>query len=307
MVIAAILFGINGGLTRVPVQAGLPTETFTALRLVGAFIGFLVLALLFDRQALRPPRGKALWLTMLLGAFGVAFVQWTYNVAVQRLPLGLTLLLEYLAPVYVVLWVHFVRKQKVHSRVWPGVGLALVGLALVGQVWGPVELDPFGLLMAVAAGFCFAVYFLVGESLTAHDAGAARPLHVVVWGFGFGSATVLLLTRSLPGMAVLKEPVSLLGSLGEITVPAWAPMLAVIVFGTLVPFFLYLAALRDLPSSTATVTAMLEPLAAVAVGWLWFHEVLDTSQTLGVAAVMAGIILAQTARRKPAPIVIVEP
>lgn len=299
VITAAIFFGINAGVSRIPMEAGLPVSTFTTARLTFAWLVFLAIAVLFDRSALRRPRGRELLLMIVLGIAGVALLQWTYNIAIVRLPIGIALLLEYLAPVLVVLWVRFVRREPVHPRVWPAIALALAGLALVGRVWNGLSLDGIGVAMALTAAVCLAAYFLIGESLTAAPVDPPTALRTVVWSFGIGAITMNLL-GGWSGVSTLGEPASMLGRLAELTVPAWSAMIWVVVFGTVTPFFLYLAALRDLSSAKASVTAMLEPVVAVIVGWLWFNETLTTAQVAGVIAVVTGIIVAQTARQVPA-------
>ncbi|WP_186813945.1 EamA family transporter [Aeromicrobium flavum] len=299
VVTAAVLFGINAGVTRIPIEAGLPVSTYTTIRVTFAWLVFVAIALAFDRAALRRPRGRDLLLVLALGIVGVAFVQWTYNVAIVRLPIGVALLLEYLAPVLVVLWVRFVRREPVHPRVWPAIALALAGLALVGRVWDGLQLDGFGVLMALGAAVCFAAYFLLGEELTSSPVEPLTALRTVVWSFGVGAIAMNVL-GGWSETDALASSASMLGRLSDLTVPAWAAMVSVVVFGTVTPFFLYLASLRHLSSAKASVTAMLEPVVAVVVGWLWFSETLDPVQVAGVVAVVAGIILAQTARHVPA-------
>lgn len=301
VVTAALFFGFNAGVSRIPIEAGLPVATFTTVRATAAFAIFLLIAVVLDRSALRPPTGRSIPLVIALGIVGVAFVQWTYNIAIVRLPIGVALLIEYLAPVLVVLWVRFVRREPVHPRVWPAIALALAGLALVGQVWNGLVLDGLGLAMALAAAVCFAAYFLLGEELT----GSAHPstppmtaLRTVVWSFGVGAITMNVL-GGWDGVSALGNEASMLGRLADHTVPAWTAMTWAAFFGTVVPFFLYLASLRDLSSAKASVTAMLEPVVAVIVGWVWFAEALNPVQLTGVAAVLTGIILAQTARQVP--------
>ena len=135
VLLAAALFGLNAGVSRIPLRGGTPTDTFTTVRITIAFLAFVLIALLVDRSALRIPRGRALLLITGLGIVGFAGVQWTYNVAINRLPLGIALLLEYLGPVLVVLWVRFARREHVHPRMWPALVLAVGGLAVVSQVW----------------------------------------------------------------------------------------------------------------------------------------------------------------------------
>jgi len=297
VVTAALFFGVNAGVSRIPIEAGLPVSSFTTVRATAAFLVFALIAVLFDRSALRVPRGRDLLLVVALGIVGVAFMQWSYNIAIVRLPIGIALLLEYLAPVFVVLWVRFGRRDPVHPRVWPAIGLALAGLALVGRVWAGPAFDGFGIAMGVVSGVCFAGYFLLGEELTA-SRDPLTPLRTVVWGFGIGAVTMNVL-GGWDGVSALGEPASMLGRLADVTVPAWAAMAWVVTLGTVMPFFLYLASLRDLSSAKASVTAMLEPVVAVIVGWLWFSETLDAVQLTGVAVVVTGIVLVQTARRIP--------
>lgn len=291
VVAGAILFGLNGGVSRVAMGAGLEPGEFTTVRVTGAAVVFVLYAACFRRSALRRPRGTALLLVMALGLVGIAALQLTYNVAITRLPLGIALLLEYLAPVLVVLWVRFVRKENVHPRMWVAVALAVLGLAVVGQVWNGLQLDGWGVVMALLAAVSFATYFLLGE----RNVGLDDPLRVILWAFLVATVAMNLFqpiweTPQLPGST------SLLGRLDEHAVNPWVPIAMVVVLGTVAPFFLQLVALRHLPASIVVVVAMLEPVIANVLGWAWFRETLAPVQVVGAAAVIVGIVLAQTAR-----------
>lgn len=292
VVLAAVLFAANGGVSRVPLRSGTDIETFTSVRLTGALAVLALVALLTERSAFRLPRGRQIALVLGLGVAGVAGLQGFYNIAIDRLPLSIALLVEYLGPVWVVLWVRFVRREPVQARMWPALALALVGLALVGRVWSGIAFDGIGLAAALAAGLCFAVYFLLGE----HDTGAMTPLAVILWSFVVAAVTVNLIQPAWTADQ-LGASASLLGRLDHLSVPAWVAMTAVVVLGTTAPFFLLLLALRHLPAMTVSVVAMLEPAGAVVVGWLWFAESLAPVQVAGVLLVLGGIVLAQTSRR----------
>ncbi len=292
MVIAgAVLFGLNGGVSRVAMGSGLTPETFTTLRITGAALVFVLAALCVRRSALRPPTGSSLLLVVGLGLVGVAALQLTYNIAIVRLPLGIALLLEYLAPVLVILWVRFVRREPVHQRMWLAVVLALSGLAVVGQVWSGLAFDGLGVVMGLLAAVSFATYFLLGE----HNVGTEDPLRIILWAFVV--ATVLMnVVQPIWTVPELDSRTSMLGRLDGWTVDPWLAVAAVVVLGTVVPFFLHLLALNHLPATVVTVIAMLEPVIANVLGWGWFRESLDALQVLGVVAVLVGIVLAQTAR-----------
>lgn len=292
VVLAAILFGINGGVSRVAMGSGLSPEAFTTLRVTGATLVFVAYATCFRRSALRRPRGTGLLLVIALGLVGVAGLQLTYNVAIDRLPLGLALLIEFLAPVLVVLWVRFVRKEDVRPQMWIAVVLAVVGLGVVSRVWNGLAFDGLGIVMALLAAVCFATYFLLGE----HNVGFDDPLRIILWAFVVATVCMNLIqpiwtTPSLPSTT------GGLGRLSDLQVNPWLVLAVVVVLGTVVPFFLEMVALRHLPATIVTVVAMLEPVIAVILGWGWFEESLTAVQVLGVVTVLAGIVLAQTSRR----------
>lgn len=292
VITAAVLFGINGGLSRVAMGSGLSPGSFTTIRVTGATLVFVAYAARFRRSALRRPRGSALVLVIALGLVGVAALQLTYNVAIDRLPLGVALLIEYLAPVLVVLWVRFVRKEPVRGRMWLAVGLAVVGLAVVSRVWNGLTFDGLGVVMALLAAVSFAAYFLLGE----HNVGLDDPLRVILWAFVV--ATVAMnLVEPLWAVPSTSSSTSMLGRLDQHTVNPWLVIAIIVVLGTVVPFFLEMLALRHLPATIVTVVAMLEPVIANVLGWAWFRESLTPVQALGAIAVLAGIILAQTSRK----------
>lgn len=289
---AAVLFGLNAGASRIPLRSGTDEATFTTVRITGALLVLVVIALVVDRSALRLPAVRRLPLLIGLGVVGIAGLQGFYNVAINRLPLGIALLLEYTGPVLVVLWVRFARREPVHARMWPALGLTLVGLAVVSQVWSGLVFDGLGVVMALLAAGCFAAYFLLGE-----DGGvSAEPLHHILWAFAMAAVLMNVVAPAWEADA-LGADASMLGRLSDLTVPAWLAMGWVVVLGTVAPFFLLLLALRALPATVVSVVAMLEPVVASVVGWGWYAESLTAVQLGGVVLVLVGIVLAQTARR----------
>ena len=292
--LGALLFIINAGVSRVVLRSGVSALELTTIRITGTAVVLLLGALVLDRTALRPPTGRLALLLLLHGLVGVAALQWTYFVAIDRLPVGLALLLEYQAPLLVVLWARFVQHEAVRRRVWLGLGLALVGLSMAtGLLSGQLAFDPLGLLAGLAAAVCFATYFLVGE----HGVAEIAPLRVVLWSFWV--ATVAMNVASPvwalpPGL--LEGDTSLLGRLAGVVVPVALLVCWVVVPGTLVPFGVEIMALRHLPAATVTMVAMLEPIGVAALGWVWFGEELGLVAGVGCALVLVGIIAAQTGR-----------
>ena len=293
VLIGAVLFGLNGGVSRVAMTTPLTPELFPTLRITGATLVFVLYASLFRRSALKRPRGTQLLLIIGLGLVGVVALQLTYNIAITRLPLGIALLIEYLAPVLVILWVRFIRREEVHPRMWLAVSMALVGLAVVSRVWNGLTFDGFGVVMALLAAVSFAAYFLIAE----HNVGIDDPLRVILWAFVV-AAVAMNLIQPIWESPSLGGSTSMLGRLDHLSAVPWVVVVWVVVLGTVVPFFLELLALQHLPATIVTVIAMLEPVIANVLGWAWFRETLTPVQVLGAIAVLGGIVLAQTSRRE---------
>ncbi len=293
---AAVLFGLNGGISRIPLRSGTDEAVFTTVRITGALAVLAVIALITNRSALRPPPLTRWPLVLGLGAVGIAGLQGLYNVSINRLPLGIALLIEYTGPLMVVLWVRFARREPVHSRMWPALAMALVGLAIVARVWDGMVFDSVGVAAAMIAAACFAAYFILGED----DGVSAEPLRYILWAFVVAAVIMNIAAPSWHADS-LGVDASLLGRLSDHSIPAWIAMTSVVVLGTVTPFFLLLLAMRHLPATVVSVVAMLEPVVASVVGWAWFRESLTVVQIVGIAVLLGGIVLAQTARRTEHP------
>ncbi len=296
---AAGLFAVNGTVSTLALQAGVPAPWLTALRCGGAAV--VLLAVL---AVVAPARLRVSWREVpFLAAFGVvgiALTQYLYYVAIGRLPVGIALVFEMTAPVFIALWVWLVRGERVRRRLWAALGLSLSGLVLVAEVWqGGGSLDVGGVAAALGAALCLATYYLMGErGTTTRDPVALTCWSFVAAGLFWGAAAPFWPFDP----AVLGAAVPL--SIGTLELPLWVLVGWIVVLGAVLPFWLSLAALRHLPPTTAGLIATVEPVLAAGVAWVWVEQVLSGWQVLGGLVVLVGIGLAQTARsaRRPAPV-----
>jgi drug/metabolite transporter (DMT)-like permease len=289
---AATLFAINGTVAKVILAAGISALRLTEVRLTGAALGLLTILALARPASLRLRRGELPFL-VAFGVGGVALVQWLYFFAIHRLPIGIALLIQYLAPLIVALWARYVLHRPVRRRIWLALGLALVGLALVAEVWQRGTLNAVGVLAALGAAGAFAFYILMAERGVANR----DPVSLSCYGFLFGALFFAVVQPwwQFPGHLV-GEHVSLLGNLSSHGAPVWLLMTWMVVMGTIVPFGLFVAALAHIPAPRASVIAMFEPVVAILVAWAWLGENLAAAQLVGAGIILAGIVLAQTAR-----------
>jgi drug/metabolite transporter (DMT)-like permease len=289
---AAVLFAINGTVSKVILASGLTSLRLAEIRTTGALLGLATVVLLTRPMTLKVTRRQLPFL-IAFGVFGVSLVQLLYFLAIRRLPIGVALLLEYLAPLLVALWARFVVHEPVRRRIWAALALALAGLSLVVDVWRGVSLDGTGVAFALLGALSFAVYLLLAE----HSVAGRGPLSLLVYGFLFASVFWACIQPwwTFPGSIVVRD-ISLLGHLSGSHLPVWALLAWLVVLGTMVPFALIVGSLQHLSATRVGIVAMLEPVGGAVVAYAWLGETLGAVQLTGGAVVLAAIVLAQTAR-----------
>ena len=292
LTIAAVMFASNGIASKL-----LLNDYISAWRLaqVRSILTFIILAAYIAWRAPKTLRITKREVPRLasLGAIGIAAVNGAYFLAISRMHVSIALLIEFTAPVWIVLYLRYVRKKHVPNEMWAALFLALLGLAFVAQVWQGLTLDGIGVLAALGAAFALAFFFLAGEGITAH-----RDIQsVTMWGFGFAALTWSLLMPiwTFP-FDVFTVSIPLEGALDGYSAPGWVLILYVVLIGTVVPYLFTLNGLRNLSASTTSAFGMLEPIFAGAVAWFWFNESWTVLQLFGGVIVIAGIYMADRAR-----------
>ncbi|PJE97851.1 EamA family transporter [Streptomyces carminius] len=292
--LSAVAFGGSGPAAKPLINAGLEPLHVTWLRVAGAAVLLLPLAWRHRALPLRHP--------VLLAGFGllaVAGVQACYFAAISRIPVGVALLVEYLAPALVLGWVRFVRRRPVSRAAGIGVVLAVGGLACVVEIWAGLGFDPLGLLLALGAACCQVGYFVLSDHGT--DGGAAPdPLGVVAYGLLIGALVLTVVARPWEmAWPVLGGRAQLAG----LQVPAVALLVWIVLVATVVAYLTGVISVRRLSPQVAGVVACLEAVVATVLAWVLLGERLSAVQLLGGAVVLAGAYVAQRATPAAAPAV----
>src|SRR3954465_8380386 len=158
---AAVLWGINGAVSKTILSTGMSRGGLAQVRALGAAIGLLAVLAVLAPARLRLTRRELPYL-VVFGVVGLAFVQWFYFLAIHRLAIGVALLIEYLAPLLVALWARFAYHEPVRRRIWLALALALTGLALIVNVFGGgASVSTAGILFALGGAFAYALYLLL--------------------------------------------------------------------------------------------------------------------------------------------------
>jgi drug/metabolite transporter (DMT)-like permease len=292
LVFGSLFFAISSIPAKLAMESGLSAWRLTQIRTFGAFLVLFTYVYIKNKRSLKIKTNE-LPILIVFGVFGFAAVNLLYFLAIQRLNVGIALIIEFTAPIWIALWMRYIQKKLVSKLMWWGLVIGLTGLVLIAQVWRGLTLDGLGVLFAVLDAFALTIYFLVGEKLVGVKSSEAT----MAWGLGISSAFFAIIQPwwTFP-FEKMGSVVDLTGRLSGISLPAFFLVLWVIVFGTAIPYFLVLNGLRGLSAATTSSIGMLEPVFGGIFAWIFLYEKLNFTQTLGVVVVLVGIYLANRAR-----------
>ncbi|MEV2211793.1 EamA family transporter [Streptomyces sp. NPDC050997] len=285
-VASALAFGGSGVAAKPLIEAGLDPLHVVWLRVAGAALLMLPVAV---RHRALPRRRPA-----LLAGFGllaVAGVQACYFAALSRIPVGVALLVEYLAPALVLGWVRFVQRRPVTRAAALGVVLAVGGLACVVEVWSGLSFDVLGLLLALGAACCQVGYFVLSDQGSDSGDQAPDPLGVIAYGLLVGTAVLTVVARPW-GMdwSVLAHTTDM----GGTPVAAGVLLGWIVLVATVLAYVTGVLSVRRLSPQVAGVVACLEAVVATVLAWVLLGEHLSAPQIIGGAVVLAGAFIAQS-------------
>lgn len=292
LVFGSLFFAVSSIPAKLAMESGLSASRLTQIRTLGAFLVLFLYVYLKNKNSLRI-KAKELPTLIAFGIFGFAAVNLLYFLAIQRLNVGVALIIEFTAPIWIALWMRFIQKKIVSKLMWWGLAVGLTGLVLIAQVWRGLTLDGLGVIFAFLDALALAVYFLVGEKLVGVKSSEAT----MAWGLGISSAFFAIIQPwwNFP-FEELGSVVELTGRLAGISIPTYYLILWIIVLGTAVPYFLVLNGLRGLSAATTSSIGMLEPVFGGIFAWIFLYEKLNFTQSVGAVVVLIGIYLANRAR-----------
>ncbi|MGY4718638.1 EamA family transporter [Naumannella cuiyingiana] len=285
--VSAAGFGTAGSFASALMEAGWTPAATTTVRLA---LGGLLLAPIAAWQL----RGRYATLTRhwrTIAAFGLiacAGTQLLFFLAITRLPVGIALLIEYLAPVLVVGWTWATTRVRPGVLVGVGTLLAIAGLLGVIDVFGEVRVDPLGVLFGLGAAACLGAYFVI----SADSPVELPPLTLAAGGLLVGAAGVGLVgALGLLPMRASLDPVTI----ADTTVPAPVSVLGLGLLATALAYLTGIIATRHLGSRLASFVGLTEVLFAAAWAWLLLGQSLRPTQLAGGVVIIVGVLLVRLA------------
>ncbi|MFE7860890.1 DMT family transporter [Streptomyces sp. NPDC057403] len=283
---SAVAFGGSGVAAKPLIEAGLDPLHVVWLRVAGAALVMLPVAVRHRALLLRRP--------VLLVGFGllaVAGVQACYFAALSRIPVGVALLVEYLAPGLVLGWVRFVQRRPVTRAAALGVVLAVGGLACVVEIWAGLGFDALGLLLALGAACCQVGYFVLSDQGSDAGEDAPDPLGVIAYGLLIGALVLTAVARPWTmDWTVLTGTARMDGN----PVPAALLLAWIVLVATVLAYVTGVLSVRRLSPQVAGVVACLEAVIATVLAWVLLGEHLSAPQIVGGVVVLVGAFIAQS-------------
>ncbi|MCJ7583489.1 MAG: DMT family transporter [Anaerolineales bacterium] len=268
IVISAASFGTLAIFGRYAYAAGL--DIFTLLFLRFTFSALLMAVLLiFRRESL--PRGGTFGRLVGMGALGYVGQSFSYLTAIKYASAGLVALLLYLYPTIVAVLSTIFLKEKINRVKIIALGLATLGAALTANPQGG---QWTGILLALSAAAIYSVYIIVGT-------GVMQQVSAVQ------SSTVIFAAAGI----VYGALTAINGPHWPVTSAGWLALAAVTLIATVIPVATFLAGLKRIGPTDASMLSTLEPVVTVLLAALLFGEALPPVTLLGGGLILAAVLL----------------
>jgi drug/metabolite transporter (DMT)-like permease len=219
----------------------------------------------------------------LLGTGGVAVSNYFYYLAIQRTNVATAIIIQYTAPVWVLLYMVLRRAERLTLAKMGSVALAVVGIALVIGVisHGGMRLDRLGVVSALLAAFSFSYYNIGGHYLLAR----------------YDRWIVLLYTTLAASLLwiVINPPSKILAA--HYSATTWLFLAVFSFLSVLLPFSFYFAGLERLVPTKAIIASCLEPVFTILIAAVALKELVGPLQVVGIVMVLSAILLAQRPHR----------
>ncbi len=232
--------------------------------------------------------------SFLMGILGVAASNYFYYLAIQRTNVATAIILQYTAPVWVLIYATARRLERPNFQRVLATALAVSGIALVIGRFGSggSALDAIGVLAGLLSAFSFAFYNVYGHGiLSRHDR----------W-------TILLYTTLSASLfwIVVNPPWRIVAT--HLSGQQWLFLFVFAMVSVVLPFSFYFAGLQHLRPTRAIVASCLEPVFSVVLAAMALSETMRPLQGAGIVLVLAGILAVQAAdRAEKEPGTLVEP
>lgn len=281
VIAAALLWASCGTAGKALFNAGMSPFILVQTRVSLAAL-IMVLALSLWKPPLLKIKAKDIGYFLVFGSVFMALMQLSYFLAISKIQVAAAILVQYLAPVIVAAFSMVFWHERVTCKKVLALCLSIAGCYLVvgGYSLALLSMNRAGILWALLSAVAFASTTLLGEKgMQRHN-----PWTALTYALLFSAMT----------LNVVQRPLLILSQ--AYTMQQWGSILYIVVFGTLIPFGLYLVGVNYIRSTRTIITATLEPIAAAFLAYFILGEALSGLQITGGLSVIAAVAMLQWER-----------
>jgi drug/metabolite transporter (DMT)-like permease len=274
ILIASVLWGFAGALAKVIFHQSVSPLELTAVRsLIATVILFLLLLTL--RKPLRVTEQSIKFL--LIQGILLSAVNFTFYYSISKTSVAIAIMLEYTAPIFVIIHDSFTKKYRINSKIMGIVVASIFSCFLLVGAYNInlLKTNYLGISVGFLCAISFAAYNIWGK--------LGHSLNINTWTMTFYS----FLLSSIFWLFFF-SPLELLS--GKYTFSLWAYFVFIGIFATVLPYWLYLEGLKYINAFPATIIGMLDPVSAAIAAFILLGETLEPLQIIGMASI-CGVIL----------------
>lgn len=278
VMVAALLWAVSGSSAKFLFHQGISPFQLVQLRITLAAVCLFIWLFLKNKSLLSISKDDLIYF-LILGICGMAAVQFTYLFAISKIHVAAAILLQYMAPIFIALFSVIFVKEKLKRSTLAAIAIATTGCWLVVGAYNlnVLSMNILGIFSGIASAIAFAWYSVHGE----YGMRKYNPWTVLFYAILFAALVWNVLH---PPLEAFFHAHSLL---------EWWWIFYIAIFGTVLPFGLYLEGVNLIRATRASITGMLEPITAGVLSYIFLNEIMEPLQLAGGVLVIFAIILLQ--------------
>lgn len=278
VILAAIFWAVSGSASKYLFNSGITPFQVVQLRITIA-VGVLFVFFYLKKPALLRIHRQDIFYFVMLGIFGMGAIQFTYLYAISKINVAAAILLQDMCPIFIALYSLIFLRELPSLTTGLAIVTATAGCYLVVGAYNLslLNISMAGIISGICSALAFACYSMLGE----YGMRRYGPWTVLFYAMLFGAVAWNLIQPPFEAFFQPYPPV------------AWAWILYIAILGTLLPFGLYLEGVNLIRATRASITAILEPITAGLLSYIFLNEVMEGLQMAGGLLVIGAIVILQ--------------
>ncbi|RST58292.1 EamA family transporter [Siminovitchia terrae] len=282
VMLGALLWGTLAIFVKKLTYYGFTEMEIVTIRVTGAFICFIPIAIAANSKGQMQVQLRHIWYFIGTGLFSIAFFNWAYFTAMNMMSISIAVMLLYTGPAFVVVLSNLFLKERLTGKKLAAVLMTVTGCAVIALSGdnSSGNWTLLGFVIGLCSGLGYALYSIFSKL-------ALRK---------YNSMTITLYTFLIASICLLPFFPFWKKTFG-LPLEGWLYIVGLGLIPTVIAYLLYTTGLSKVETSTASILATVEPVAAVIIGILLFHEQLYGGQLAGASMIVSSILIISYERK----------